>query len=85
MGKAVLCISLDEDIKCEFETLCAKLELSVENAIAMFIERMTQEQEFPFELTVNPFYSPENQCVLQQSINQINAGHASKHELLDDE
>lgn len=49
------------------------------------IKKIDDDSDLDFPLAQDPFYSPENQRVLLQSINQINAGHASEHEILDDE
>ena len=37
----------------------------------------------PFEVSVDPFYSLENQAVLERSIKQLESGHGVERELVE--
>ncbi len=39
----------------------------------------------PFEVSVDPFYSFENQTVLERSIKQLESGHGAEHEIVEED
>ena len=44
--------------------------------------KLGNEMGIPFEVSVDPFYSAENQKVLARSNRQLEAGHGTEHELV---
>ena len=54
-------------------------------AVTMLAKKMTREQRLPFELSVDPFYSEQNQARLRKSIAEMEATGGTIHEVkLDD-
>lgn len=72
----------DEVIK-KAEAACDALGLSLETAVNIYLVKLGNEMRIPFEVSVDPFYSTENQKILQESIAQLNAGHGTLHEPLE--
>ena len=46
-------------------------------------EQSLHEMRIPFEVSVDPFYSPANQQVLEESIRQLESGKGKKHDLIE--
>ena len=60
-------------------------DLERERGITMLAKKMTREQRLPFELSVDPFYSEQNQARLRKSIAEMEATGGTIHEVdLDD-
>ncbi len=41
------------------------------------------EMRVPFEVSVEPFYNPANQKVLEASIQQLDSGKGTQHDLIE--
>ena len=50
MGQTVINISIDEDLKNEFEDVCTKMGLSISSAINLFAKTVVREKRFPIDL-----------------------------------
>ena len=70
-------------LRISFEGFCDSLGLTVSAAINMFMKISLRENRIPFELKADPFWCEENQTVLRQSIQQINEGKYSQHDLIE--
>ena len=78
-------VRMDENLKRDFDEICNELGLSMTTAITMLAKKMTREQRLPFELSVDPFYSEQNQARLRKSIAEMEATGGTIHEVdLDD-
>ena len=66
-------VRMDENLKRDFDEICNELGLSMTTAITMLAKKMTREQRLPFELSVDPFYSEQNQARLRKSIAEMEA------------
>ena len=64
-------VRMDENLKRDFDEICNELGLSMTTAITMLAKKMTREQRLPFELSVDPFYSEQNQARLRKSIAEM--------------
>lgn len=42
------------------EKVCKQLGLSMSTALNIFIKTVGREQRIPFDLTLDPFYTPDN-------------------------
>ena len=72
---------LDEDVKRNMEQVCSELGLTISAAFTIFAKKVSREKRIPFELSVDPFYSEENMTRLRKSIDDLNAGKGTIHEL----
>jgi len=71
MAQANLSVRIDEMDKKNFEAFCNETGMNVSTAINMFVKAVLREQQLPFVVKVDPFYSPENMARLQKSIHQM--------------
>ena len=74
-------VRMDENLKRDFDEICNELGLSMTTAITMLAKKMTREQRLPFELSVDPFYSEQNQARLRKSIAEMEATGGTIHEV----
>ena len=74
-------VRMDENLKRDFDEICNELGLSMTTAITMLAKKMTREQRLPFELSVDPFYSEQNQARLRKSIAVMEATGGTIHEV----
>ena len=72
---------LDTDVKKNMEDVCRELGLSMSAAFTMFAKKVGREKRIPFEVSIDPFYSAENMERLKKSINELNSGKGSVHEV----
>ena len=72
---------LDEDVKRNMEQVCSELGLTISAAFPIFAKKVSREKRIPFELSVDPFYSEENMTRLRKSIDDLNAGKGTIHEV----
>lgn len=72
---------LDEDVKRNMEQVCSELGLTISAAFTIFAKKVSREKRIPFELSVDPFYSEENMTRLKKSIDDLNAGKGTMHEV----
>ena len=84
---ATLSIRMDEDIKKRFDIFCADAGMNATVAVNMFARAVLREKRIPFEIVGNddPFYSIKNQNRLRESIEQLEAGGGTIHELIEDD
>ena len=72
---------LDEDVKRNMEQVCSELGLTISAAFTIFAKKVSREKRIQFELSVDPFYSEENMTRLRKSIDDLNAGKGTIHEV----
>ena len=82
---AQLSMRIDDNVKKKAEIACEALGLTMSSAINIYLVKLGNEMRIPFEVSADPFYSPENMAVLEKSINQLNAGKGKKHELIEED
>ena len=85
MSQTTLSIRMDADIKKRFDAFCADAGMNATVAVNMFARAVLREQRIPFAITgsADPFYSVRNQARLKASIEQLEAGEGTEHELLE--
>ena len=81
-------ISMDEELKSNFEEVCADIGISVPSAIMIFARRVARDRKIPFELTASPrlsdpFYSESNMAHLRRGIEDFKAGKFQRHDLIE--
>ena len=80
---AQLSMRIDDSVKKKAEIACNALGLTMSTAINLYLVKLGNEMRIPFEVSVDPFYSPTNQKVLEESIRQLEAGKGTRHELIE--
>jgi len=76
MAQTTLNVRMDEDIKREFDSFCAKVGLNASVAVNMFARAVLRARKIPFEITdeSDPFYSESNMAHLAKSLAEFEAG-----------
>lgn len=55
--------------------------MSLSTAINIYLKKLGREKHIPFEVSVDPFYSPENMDRLKKSVAQMEATGGTVHEV----
>ena len=76
-------VRTDDETKLAFGRFCEYAGISVSSTINMFMKRVVRDNKIPFEVTGDPFWSGTNQAVLKKSIQEVEAGNYTTHELID--
>jgi DNA-damage-inducible protein J len=84
MAQTTLSIRMDENVKKQFDAFCSEVGMNTSVAINLFAKAVLREGKIPFEISANddPFYSDANKARLKKSINALNVGKGSAHELI---
>ena len=87
MPQTTLSVRMDEHIKKQFDAFCANVGMSASVAVNLFARTVIRERRIPFEIASNddPFYSAANQGRLRRSLEQLNAGKGTAHDLIEAE
>lgn len=91
MTQANINISMDKNLKEQFEQFCSNIGMSMTTAFCIFAEATVKQQRIPFDIEVDeedydpndPFYSPENMERLKKAIEDLKAGKGKVHELIE--
>ena len=84
MAQTTLSIRMDENVKKQFDAFCSEVGMNTSVAINLFAKAVLREGKIPFEISVSddPFYSDANRVRLRKSIDVLNAGKGTVHELI---
>lgn len=74
MAQTTISVRMDDTLKKDFDNICNDLGLTMTTAIIMLAKKMTREKRLPFEVSLDPFYSPSNMAALDKSIEQMRRG-----------
>ena len=85
MSQTTVSVRMDEQLKKEFDCVCNDLGLTMSTAVIMLAKKMAREKRIPFEVSVDPFYSPENMERLRKSIAHMEATGGTIHEVSTDD
>ncbi len=87
MTQKMINFRMDEDLKTQMEEVCKEMGISMSAAFTMFAKKVIRERRIPFEVSADPFYSPDNIRELQRRISNLEAGITSlkEHELIEAE
>ena len=83
MAQAMVNFRMDADLKKNMEETCKEMGLTLTSAFTMFAAKVAREKRIPFDVEVDPFYSPENMERLRKSINELRNGKGTEHELIE--
>ncbi len=75
---AQLSMKIDDGVKKRAEIACDALGMTMSTAINIYLVKLGNEMRIPFEVSVDPFYTPENQKILEESIRQLESGKGKK-------
>ena len=82
---AQISLRIEDDVKKNAEQVCADIGMSLSTAINIYLKKLGREKRIPIEVSVDPFYSPENMDRLRKSVAQMEATGGTVHEVkLDD-
>ncbi|HHV11121.1 MAG TPA: type II toxin-antitoxin system RelB/DinJ family antitoxin [Clostridiales bacterium] len=76
-------IRVDEELKKQTENLLSDMGLNMTTAVNIFLRQIVRTGGIPFEITTrtDDFYNPVNQRILYESINRLEQGMGTVHEL----
>ena len=57
---AQISLRIDDEVKKNAEQVCAEIGISMATAINIYLKKLGREKRIPFDVSVEPFYSPEN-------------------------
>ena len=80
---AQISMRIDDKVKKKAELACEALGMSMTTAINLYLVKLGNEMRIPFEVSIDPFYAPENLKVLERSIKQLDSGHGKERELVE--
>ncbi len=80
---AAVCVRLDDITKRQLDQFCDSVGLTVSAIFTLFAKKVVRENRIPFEISVDPFYSPANQAFLKKAIEQYENGQMTEHELIE--
>ncbi len=85
MAQTTINVRIDEDLKKQFENFCNQTGLNISTAINIFVKTVVRENQIPFKITTDPFYSAENMAHLKKSIENVNNGKIEFHDIIEEE
>ncbi|MCM1106513.1 MAG: type II toxin-antitoxin system RelB/DinJ family antitoxin [Blautia sp.] len=73
MGHSTISVRLDDNIKQQFDNLCAEFGMSASTAFNIYARTVVRQRKIPFEITAenDPFFSESNTKILKESIEQM--------------
>lgn len=87
---ATFSVRIDNQTKTAFDKFCEASGLTISGAINIFIKAVVKENKIPFEITGeqkisdDPFWqNPENVQRLKASVDEIEKGNFTVHELIE--
>lgn len=83
MAQTTINVRIDEDLKKQFENFCNETGLNISTAINMFVKTVVRENEIPFKISIDPFYSKENMMHLNKAIKDLENGKGVEHEIIE--
>ncbi len=85
MAQKTMSIRIDETLKKQLDKVCNEFGMNTSTAFTIFAKTIVRERRIPFEISANadPFYSDINQKRLKRSIDALNSGKGTVHELIE--
>jgi len=76
-------IRMDDAMKNQAEALFDELGMNMSTAVHIFVKQALRQRGIPFEISVDPFWSNENQARLHRAVADLEAGKGKPHELIE--
>lgn len=84
MAQTTVNIRIDEELKKQVEALFSDFGMNMTTAFTIFAKAVVRERRIPFEITASePFYSETNKAHLMKSIEQLNQGKGTIHDIVE--
>jgi DNA-damage-inducible protein J len=83
MPTKTVSLRIDEKLYKEFAEFSERIYVPVSALFSAFAAKTVHEQRIPFDLSIDPFYSTENQRRIKAAIEQLESGKGAVHELID--
>ena len=83
MAQTTINVRMDEKLKKQFEDFCNATGMNISVAVNIFAKTVVREQKIPFIIEADPFYSEENLKHLKKSIENLENGKGTKHEIVE--
>lgn len=80
---ANLNIRVDDTLKKQAEQIFSELGINLSVATTMFLKQVVRYNGIPFELRIDPFYSPENQAHLLAAKERMEKMGGTVHDLIE--
>jgi len=74
MAQVLVNIRMDEELKKSMENTCRTLGLNMTTAFTIFAKKVSREKRIPFDVSVDPFYSKQNEAAIEEAAKQIKQG-----------
>ncbi len=75
---------VDQALKDEADVILNEIGLNMTAALTLFLKQVVNNRAIPFKLTAaDPFYSVDNQIVLEQRLKDYREGKVAEHELIE--
>ncbi len=84
MSSSSITIRIDANLKKDAEAIFEQMGLNFTTAYLIFTKAVVREKRIPFEISIDPFYSTNNQSYLLQAAKAMDNGAGEVHELKDD-
>jgi DNA-damage-inducible protein J len=73
MAQVTFSIHMDENLKQQFDALCADFGMNVTTAFTLFVKTVVRDREIPFKIAASdPFYSGANLRHIEKSLAEWN-------------
>ena len=83
MAQTLVNFRMDVAMKAELEELCQELGMNMTTAFTIFAKKKIRERRFPFDVSVDPFYSKSNMEHLKRGFEALNAGKGVEHDIIE--
>ena len=81
MGRATINFRIDKNIKKNMEKACKSMGFTMTEAFTLFAVKVARENRIPFMIEEDPFYNEKNMKRLKKSIEQLENGKGTIHEV----
>jgi len=68
-------IRVDKALRNQAQQIASDLGMDLTTAVRIFLKQLVNNKGLPFRPELDPFYSPDNQHALKQSLDSLKAGH----------
>ena len=85
MAQTLVNIRMDAELKQSMEDVCRELGMNMTTTFTIFAKKMSRERRIPFDVSVDPFYSPVNIAHLERIVADVRDGTAKfqEHDLIE--
>ena len=74
MSTSTITIRVDKELKKRAEEIFENIGISTTTAFTLFMKKVIRDEEIPFKLQIDPFYSKENIEEIKSRIKDLEEG-----------